>query len=111
MSDFTVTFSIPRRRIRDVIMALTTTYSPWLHEIAWKNLRHVELIVKFDREQDDEGDGKGRKVIKGAAIEKGLKAMAKHCPRRLAFILNEDYDALDADAFMQCVVFGKLVYG
>jgi|SRR6185437_7232135 len=41
----------------------------------------------------------------------GLQVMARDYPSQFANILKEDYDATDADGFMQCVIFGEVIYG
>ncbi len=50
-------------------------------------------------------------TIRGRHLRAGLTAMAKEAPEAFANVLKGDTDAADADSFLQCVVFGKLVYG
>ena len=45
------------------------------------------------------------------SISEGLNVMATHCPRHLADFLNEESDAATADVFLQCCLFGDLIYG
>lgn len=111
--DFKITHSVPRKRVQDVILSLTTTYSPWIAEVSWaKNTRDkFHLICKYDGEQDEEGTYKRTKQIVQATVERGLKAMAVSCGDRFSNIVKEEYDAIDADILMQYIVFGKIVYG
>lgn len=44
-------------------------------------------------------------------IKRGLNAMAKQYPRHMNDFLDENMDADTADVFLQCCVFGRLVYG
>jgi hypothetical protein len=46
-----------------------------------------------------------------AAIERGLLAMQAKVPRQFANLLNDNADADTGDAFLQCCLFGELVYG
>ena len=46
-----------------------------------------------------------------AAIERGLVVLATEYPSRLAEILSESGDAETADVFVQCCLFGEVVYG
>lgn len=109
--DFKVFYTIPRKRIDDVIMSLAACYSPWIGEVSWERTTkdHFELVVQYDKA--DKGTFKGQKVVKKKDIELGLVALARHAPERLGNIQQEDYDAIDADVFFQCVVFGKIIYG
>jgi hypothetical protein len=44
-------------------------------------------------------------------IERGLVVMAEKYPRHMNDFIIENYDADTADVFLQCCVFGELVYG
>lgn len=44
-------------------------------------------------------------------IERGLVVMAEKYPRHMNDVIIENYDADTADVFLQCCVFGELVYG
>jgi len=45
------------------------------------------------------------------SIGDGLNVMAMNYPRHFADFLNEAADAITADAFLQCCLFGALIYG
>ena len=61
------------------------------------------VIIKHD-------DGESS-ILTRATIERGLKVMANEYPKHMDDILNENYDADTADVFLQCCVFGEVVYG
>jgi hypothetical protein len=42
---------------------------------------------------------------------KAMNVMAMNYPRHFADFLNEAADAITADAFLQCCLFGALIYG
>lgn len=44
-------------------------------------------------------------------IKSGLAIMAQKHPRCFSDFLTNDYDPSTADAFLQCCLFGELVYG
>ena len=46
-----------------------------------------------------------------AAIEKGCQVMAEKFPQHFADWMGENDDATTGDVFLQCCVFGELVYG
>lgn len=45
------------------------------------------------------------------AITKGLRIMATDHARHFSDILNDNVDADTADVFLQCVLFGDVIYG
>ena len=44
-------------------------------------------------------------------IEKGLGIFARTCPEQFASFLSEDDDAETGDCFLQCCIFGEVIYG
>lgn len=102
------TITVKTEYVLSQIENLTREYSPWLH--SYEKVGKV-WIFKYDREKDDEGAGKGRKVIGIKDLERGLVKMAEYSSFRFGNVMSGDSDAIDADAFIQCVIFGKLIYG
>jgi len=45
------------------------------------------------------------------AIRSGLKTMATSHPRHMADVLKKNDDATTGDVFLQCCLFGEVVYG
>ena len=43
-------------------------------------------------------------------IKKGLKVMANKYPKHFANFIAEDYDAITGDVFLQCCLFGEVIY-
>lgn len=44
-------------------------------------------------------------------LKKGLKIMAKKFPRHFNNFINENEDAITGDVFLQCCIFGDVIYG
>ena len=44
-------------------------------------------------------------------VKKGLTVMAKKYPKHFADFINEDYDQTTGDVFLQCCLFGDVIYG
>ena len=44
-------------------------------------------------------------------LNKGLKVMAKKYSRHFEDFINENEDAITGDVFLQCAVFGEVIYG
>lgn len=63
-------------------------------------------------EVSDERTGKiTSHILRRRHLLVGLAKMAEECPEAFANVLKGETDASDADCFLQCVTFGKLVYG
>jgi hypothetical protein len=104
-----ITFNITDAKIDELLghaahdwLALRDAAGDW---------RKGNLKVKFDREDGDEGEMKGRKTIGRAAVAKGIAAMVKEAPWALSQWLEGNDDMEVCDAAYQCIIFGKLVYG
>lgn len=60
---------------------------------------------------DVEGEDNEEWALDLAAIERGLKVMAAMYPEHWVNFRNENADAETGDVFVQCCLFGRLVYG
>jgi hypothetical protein len=60
-----------------------------------------------------EGDVNGKTTFKldRKALERGLKVMAEVAPRHFANFIEENEDAETGDVFIQCALFGEIVFG
>lgn len=56
-------------------------------------------------------DDPKRYTLDMAAIERGLAVMAEKYPKHFADFVAENDDAETADVFLQCCLFGEIVYG
>lgn len=104
-----ITIQLSDKRITDLLHGHGGSYSPWLHEMtgAWDSKAGAK--VQYDREQDDEGTGKGKMTIRAAQVKRGLAIFAS-LPSFGDFIAEND-DDITFDAAIQCIIFGKLIYG
>lgn len=62
-------------------------------------------------EEDETVHGEKQWVLNREAITRGLQSLANNRPELFAKIAIEDYDANDADVFLQYALFGELVFG
>lgn len=69
----------------------------------------LTLRDKLDEDHEEEGGKLHR--IRREDLERGLKIFAEKCPNQLANLLSENDDADTGDCFLQCVVFGEVLYG
>lgn len=89
----------------------TLTDSIWYADHKLYDGEFVIRLAYDDPEKDDEGAGSGRKNINQFDVERGLNIMADKCPHQFGLLRGEDGDAITADVFLQCVLFGDVVYG
>ena len=59
---------------------------------------------------DKEEPGKTYRLDK-AALHKGIQIMAEKFPRHFADVVNENDDADTGDVYLQCCLFGDVIYG
>ena len=50
-------------------------------------------------------------ILNKENLQRGLDVMAEKYPHHMTDLLNDNMDADTADVFLQCCVFGELVYG
>lgn len=54
-------------------------------------------------------DGVTEWVLDGTTVLAGLETLAKDYPKKLARIIHGDYDAADADCWLQCAIWGDII--
>jgi hypothetical protein len=86
------------------------TESPWYACPAVFE-KSFEIELGYDDPSGYEGEGKGRKIINHDDVSRGLDVMARTCPKLFADVMDDSGDADTADVFLQCVLFGAVVYG
>jgi hypothetical protein len=59
----------------------------------------------------DEVNGAREWVLNLESVQKGLAIMAEKYPHHFADLMNESDDADTSDCFLQCCLFGEIVFG
>lgn len=59
---------------------------------------------------DDTDEGKTYRLDR-KAIRKGLEVMARKFPKHFSDLVSQDGDATTGDVFLQCCLFGDVLYG
>lgn len=67
--------------------------------------------VRYDHPEQDESEGKGKKIITQDDVKRALQTMATKYPDHFANILNDTTDADTGDVLLQCCVFDEIIYG
>ena len=60
---------------------------------------------------DKEGNNDNRYRLDLESIKKGLQIMADKYPQHFANFISENDDADTGDCFLQCCLFGEIIYG
>lgn len=125
----TVTTSIPLTRIADLLCCgfeggvgywcqIVDYNEPEKPRSVWGDdrvYRHVDYPLTGGAvlcvATDDDPDEPETLTLDRAAIDRGLAAMAKDFPRHWGDFIRENEDACTGDVFIQCCLFGEVVYG
>lgn len=67
--------------------------------------------LMIDDEQADEPSLKKPVRLDIEACQKGLDVMAKKYPHHFKDLLADNTDAITGDVFLQCCIFGDVIYG
>lgn len=68
-------------------------------------------LIISDKEDDSPAKSKKTYKLDLISITRGLHVMAEKEPRHFADFLSEDDDATTGDVFLQCCLFGEVIYG
>jgi hypothetical protein len=93
---------------------MITESSPEHSELDYYETIRAGGWIKFTANCDDEPfehDGKTEWLLDRAAIARGLQVMAVNESQHFADILNENDDANTGDVFLQCCLFGEVIFG
>lgn len=121
----TVKHEIPRERVEDLLCsALEGGIGYWAMIIDKKRVPEAtytsELPMRggsfslgdVDGAEFDPVDFPGvQPLVDRAACERGFQVMADKYPHHMARFLDETDDAETGDVFVQCCVFGEIVFG
>lgn len=120
-----VVTDVPNERIQDLLCAALEGGSNYWYVIKAYNFPkgetkqslgiefpHIELPFKGGSLTIGELEGDmPDKTLDRESISKGLEIMAEKYPKQFADFLDENEDANTGDAFLQCALYGELVFG
>lgn len=116
--EVTVPHEIPDDAVFDLLVcALEGGSNYWyviLDDPAPKDVFHTILTgkgVTVGLLEGGDVNGQTKWLLNRHAVRLGLKMWAFEDEEGFKRFLNEDYDALDADAFLQYTLFGEIVFG
>lgn len=108
-----INYDIPN----DIIEALITTAfgqgsTYWIvkavklpsKELRFKSLPTVHVDYRIYEEEGDAED------LTYARVRRGLKRLAKLQPQRFKNLIDQNFDAVDADLWLQYALFGEIKY-
>lgn len=132
MSDVEISLKIPIQRLQDLLTSALEGGSSYWYCITEKH--KPEIITDRCWEEDDvvfphidyptnkggwlkirslhgEVNGKSSWMLDLAQIYLGIQKMAEKYPQHFANFIAENDDAETGDVFLQCCLFGEIVYG
>lgn len=68
-------------------------------------------VVLFNRYTESDGDQEVHFALTDEALVAGFEIMMEKYDHLAGDIISEEGDAITGDAFLQCVVFGEIIYG
>lgn len=87
------------------------TYWHWSQLIPLLDEDGFALTLRDSENDDYEDEGGKLYRIERRDLEIGMKVFAEKYTNHFADFISENDDADTGDAFLQCVVFGEIVYG
>jgi hypothetical protein len=83
----------------------------WGREAFFTDDFEMELAFCNPDTWDGEYDSLEKQKVNAADTKRGLETLAAKYPHISAQILAGEYDAADADCFLQCVIHKDIIYG
>lgn len=83
----------------------------WRTDRVFKHIHYPLLPGGVVMIRDAEGDDKEIYRLDFEAVQRGVKVMANNWPRHFADFMGGNSDATTGDVFIQCALFGDIVYG
>jgi hypothetical protein len=123
MSDgikISVEHSINWQRIEDLFVCAFEGGSNYWYTIVKHNKKEInaQFLSTLPAKEggwvevmDNEGELKKAVRVDRSVAEKGLKIMAEKYPKHFTDFINENDDADTGDVFLQCCVFGNVIFG
>jgi hypothetical protein len=68
-------------------------------------------VMKLGEDADEEGKYDTKHDLTRSKVIKGLQVMAKDYNRHFQQVITDNFDAETGDVFVQCCLFGKVIYG
>jgi signal-transduction protein with cAMP-binding, CBS, and nucleotidyltransferase domain len=93
--------------IESIRLYVTKEENPYLSEAFGQAVMKGASVAVYDLEDEDELLG----IVTKESIIEGLQKALEDKRDEVSKVLNEDYDAGDADVLFQYMVLGEIVYG
>ena len=81
------------------------------HYLVEQPMRGGNLCVGLKNEEDGPVNGLTQWNLNRESCKQGLEIMSRTYPRHFADWLNKNDDAITGDVFLQCALFGEIIFG
>lgn len=112
VESFTFPFNVSKQRVKDLLCSACEGGSNyWIDRVEyWHECPVYDQPVIFHLSNARDIDGLP-KTLDGQALVRGLTVMARDYPKHFGDFIAENDDAITADVFLQCCLFGDVIYG
>ena len=91
--------------IRGYIHQEPTRQQPYAPSYLTTPLSPFGKLILFDKEEEKEMELTREKLIEG------VRVMAQKYPKHFGDMMSEEGDSTTGDVFLQCALFGEVIYG
>jgi hypothetical protein len=112
-----VAFDVPFQRVEDLLSCALDSGGAnyWARVVQRSGVFGDGGSITFVAHDDGvpyyHTNGLGRFVLDAASTQAGLRIMASKCGRHFGNWMDENEDAETGDVFLQCCLFGEVVFG
>lgn len=108
---FQILVEVPVQRVFDLLDCAGSDYWARLeHSYGTLTLGGKRVYSAWSDNERYEQDGLRLFTLDSASLQRGARIFAKEAPRHFALWLEESEDADSGDIFLQCCLFGKVVF-
>ena len=107
-----VTLSVKKEDIKDLLYSASSGSSYWCTNA--EILGYESRVTRAMRKEGvtiHDGEENKKHKLNIDNITSGLQTMAKKYPEHFADLMSENTDNITSDVFLQCCLFGEVIYG
>lgn len=114
---FNIQMTIDKKRVEDLLVTAFEGGSNYWYMIEEKSDPEVSIYdLPFTNKgfiviSDQENKKKKKYTLDKAALQFGLEVMSSKYQQHFSDVIDENDDATTGDVFLQCCLFGEVIYG
>jgi len=116
------TIEVSERRIEDMLIGafeggsndwieyvekISESGNDWIYKDPFSDIGiRIHVVVDFTTVEEEDTF-----ILNKESLQKGIDAMSSRQSRHFSDMIEENDDAITADVFLQCCLFGEIVFG